>query len=251
MFRLMKMLRGRDLALTFVSLFLTVLQVACDVAQPFLLSDLLDTIQNSGNQTFDLKEIWTFGGIMIALAIVSFGLGSISTFTTARVSVRLGSKIRSALFQKVQSLTFVEIDKFTTASLITRITNDVMNFQNTLVMMLRILLRSSLIFTGGIIASFAYSAKLESNNGQNLWWLAFIILGCLFAMLLVMSGLIYFAIPYFKRQQKDLDKTNEIMRENLLGIRVVKAFNLQHEQIGLFDVQNNKLRGTFYHSKRN
>lgn len=245
MFKLMRFMDKRDVILTFISLFLTILQVVCDVAQPFLLSNLLgSTSSSSSSLSVDLNEIWKYGGIMIALAIASFGLGSISTFTTARVSVRLGSNIRYRLFRKIQSLTFVEIDKFTTSSLITRITNDVMFFQNTLVMLLRIMLRSILIFVGGIIASFVYSSQLKSIDGENLWWLAFIIVGFLFLLALIMALIIYFAVPYFKKQQKELDKTNGIMRENLLGIKVVKAFNLQSEQIGKFDVQNNIFRKT-------
>lgn len=242
MFRLFKLLKGKDLSLTFLSLFLTVLQVICDVSQPFLLSELLKGDMTNVDNI--VSQTWKFGGIMIALALLSFLLGSISTFTTARVSVRLGSNIRFLLFQKIQSLTFVEIDKFSTSSLITRITNDVMFFQNTIILVLRVMSRSLLIFFGAIIASFVYSSQLISETGKNLWWLAFIILGFLIVLLFVVALVIYFAVPYFKKQQKELDKTNNIMRENLLGIKVVKAFNLQNDQISKFQTQNNILRKT-------
>ncbi len=248
MFRLIKMLRGKDLALTFLSLFLTILQVGCDIAQPFLLTELMSV--ESTDHSALLWQIWKVGLIMISLAVISFLLGSISTFTTARVSVRLGSKIRYELFRKVQSLTFVEIDEFSAASLITRITNDVMFFQNTLILILRVLLRSILIFIGGIIASFIYSAQLTSMDGSNLWWLAFIVLGFLFTLMLLMGLLISFAVPYFKKQQKQLDKTNGRMRENLLGIKVVKAFNLQNQQIANFDAQNSLLKSTAIKGQR-
>ncbi|MDE7100216.1 MAG: ABC transporter ATP-binding protein/permease, partial [Malacoplasma sp.] len=156
-----------------------------------------------------------------------------------------GGNIRFELFNKVQSLTIAELDKLTTSSLITRITNDVTFYQNTLVLVLRMLMRSTLIFIGGIVASFVYSSGLTSNKEfgeQSLWWLAFIVIGCLFVLMLFMSVIITFSVPYFGKQQKETDKTNAVMRENILGIKVVKAFNLQNEQIEVFDKQNNELR---------
>lgn len=250
MFRLIKMMDKKDFHLTFVSLFLTILQVICDVSQPFLLSEMIGSLTEDNNALATMADklstdkFFLIGGLMILLAIISFVFGSISTFTTARVSVRLGSKIRYKLFQKVQSLTFVEIDKFSTPSLITRITNDVMFFQNTNVLILRVFLRSILIFLGGIIASFIYSAQIKSTQGQSLWWLGFIILGILFILMFLIMVIIYFAVPYFKKQQQDLDKTNKAMRENLLGIKVVKAFNLQSQQIANFDLQNTSYKNS-------
>lgn len=123
-------------------------------------------------------------------------------------------------------------------------TNDITQYQNTLILMIRVLSRAVFLFIGGIIASFIFSSELIATNGDNLWWLAFIILGCIFIMLLIISILMVFAVPKFKQQQKETDDANKLMRETILGSKVVKAFNLQSEQIEVFDKQNKSLRRT-------
>ncbi|MDE6645953.1 MAG: ABC transporter ATP-binding protein/permease, partial [Malacoplasma sp.] len=237
-------MKRKDVYWAFFCLFLSICQVACDISQPFLLTELSNAI-DPFNPAESIGPIWGFAGAMIALAILGFGIGSMITFVSARLAVRVGGNIRFELFNKVQSLTIAELDKLTTSSLITRITNDVTFYQNTLVLVLRMLMRSTLIFIGGIVASFVYSSGLTSNKEfgeQSLWWLAFIVIGCLFVLMLFMSVIITFSVPYFGKQQKETDKTNAVMRENILGIKVVKAFNLQNEQIEVFDKQNNELR---------
>lgn len=231
MIKLLKFLKGKDLWLTFISFILTILQVVADVVQPFLLFEVL-------NPNVTLIKVLKLGGIMLAAAIFGFICGTISTYTTARVGVRLGSHIRVSAFKHIQSLTFKEIDHFTTPSLITRITNDIMFFQNTLILSLRIVLRSSLLFFGGLIAIFVLGDQI------NLYWIGFIFLAIVVVLISIISLIFYIAIPYFKKQLKLMDKTNGVMRENLLGVRVVKAFNLQKEQIEKFDSQNSKLTKT-------
>lgn len=231
MIKLLKFLKGKDLWLTFISFILTILQVVADVVQPFLLFQVL-------NPNVTLVRVLELGGIMLAAAIFGFICGTISTYTTARVGVRLGSHIRVSAFKHIQSLTFKEIDHFTTPSLITRITNDIMFFQNTLILSLRIVLRSSLLFFGGLVAIFVL------GNQINLYWIGFIFLAIVVVLITIISIIFYVAIPYFRKQQKLMDKTNGVMRENLLGVRVVKAFNLQKEQIEKFDAQNSKLTKT-------
>lgn len=231
MIKLLKFLKGKDLWLTFISFILTILQVVADVVQPFLLFQVL-------NPNVTLVRVLELGGIMLAAAIFGFICGTISTYTTARVGVRLGSHIRVSAFKHIQSLTFKEIDHFTTPSLITRITNDIMFFQNTLILSLKIVLRSSLLFFGGLVAIFVL------GNQINLYWIGFIFLAIVVVLITIISIIFYVAIPYFRKQQKLMDKTNGVMRENLLGVRVVKAFNLQKEQIEKFDAQNSKLTKT-------
>ncbi len=245
MLKLLKYMKRKDVYLAFFCLFLSICQVACDISQPFLLTALSNAITNMDPFNSPIGIVWTYAGAMIGLAVLGFAIGSMVTFVSARLAVRVGGNIRFELFNKVQSLTIAELDKLTTSSLITRITNDVTFYQNTLVLVLRMLMRSILIFTGGIIASFIYSSDLKANSefgGQSLWWLAFIVIGCLFVLMLFMSVIISFSVPYFGKQQKETDKTNAVMRENILGIKVVKAYNLQQEQIEVFDKQNKSLR---------
>lgn len=247
MFKLLKYMNKKDVYWSLLCALMCIGQAACDIAQPFLMSSMITSLgENMASQSSNLIPIiWKYAGIMIALAVVSFMFGSAVTFISARVAVRVCGNIRFELFHKIQHLTGPEIDKISTASLITRITNDVTFYQNTLVLVLRMLSRSSLLFVGGIIASFIYSSQLHSNaelGNQSLWWLAFIIIGCLAALFLIMTILIVLSVPYFSKQQKETDKTNAVMRENILGIKVVKAYNLQKEQIESFDKQNNELK---------
>lgn len=243
MFRLLKYMNKKDFWISMFCIFLTICQVGCDIYQPFLLTDLANHAMVPTG--IIVSEVWKYAGIMIGLAIVSFMLGSAIAFMTARVSVRTCGNIRYKLFYKIQNLTDAEIDKFSTPSLITRVTNDITFYQNTLVLMFRMLLRSVMLFIGGVIASFIYSSQLKASaefSGQNLWWLSFIIIGCLGVLLIFMLILIVFSIPYFGKQQRETDKTNAVMRESILGIKVVKAFNLQFDQIKSFDSQNKALR---------
>lgn len=235
MFRLLKFMSKKDIGLTILSFFLIMIQTICDIAQPFLLALLipdknLDQVDNLEN----FKINYGLVGLMLGLIIFGLIAQGIGIVTSARVGVRLGSNIRYQAFKKIQSLTFKEIDQLTTPSLITRLTNDVMFYQNTVIIAIRIVIRSVLLIIGGVIATFVLGSQIH------LWWIGFIFLLFMLIVSIAIFLLLKKSVPFFRRQQKLLDKLNGVMRENLLGVRVVKAFNLQNEQIEKFDSQNEK-----------
>ncbi|MDE5553497.1 MAG: ABC transporter ATP-binding protein/permease [Malacoplasma sp.] len=241
MLKLLKFLKGKDLFLVCFSLFLTLIQVVCDISQPFLLEKVGESI-SATNIDEAINSTWIWAGAMIGLAFGSLIIGIISTFTTARVGVRLGSIVRFETYSRIQTLTSKELDYLTTPSLINRLTNDIMNYQNVMILVFRVIFRSVLLFFGGLFATFVYSSELLDVNGNSLWWLGFVFIGFLVFMTLTIGLVMIKAIPYFKKQQIELDRTNSIMRENILGIRVVKALNLQNQEIKKFDKQNASLR---------
>lgn len=231
MFKLLKFMSKKDVGLTILSFFLIMIQTACDIAQPFLLALLIPNEQVDLS-TFELD--YELVGLMLGLIIFGLIAQGIGIVTSARVGVRLGSNIRYQAFKKIQSLTFKEIDSLTTPSLITRLTNDVMFYQNTVIIAIRIVIRSILLIIGGVIATFVLGTQI------GLWWIGFIFLLFMLIVSLAIFLILKKSIPYFRRQQKLLDHLNGVMRENLLGVRVVKVFNLQNEQIEKFDYQNEK-----------
>lgn len=240
MFRLLKYLKGKDLRLTILSFVLIMIQTACDVAQPFLLALMLkrSSIDDNGLWIQDpnnpLGGIWGIVGIMVACIIVALISQSIGIVTSAKVGVRLGSKIRFECFKKIQSLTSKEIDKFTTPSLITRLTNDIMFYQNAVIISIRMLFRSMFLILGGIVATFVIGTQL------GMWWIGAIFFGFMLIVVISIMLLLKKSVPYFRKQQHTLDLVNSTMRENLLGVRVIKAFNMQQEQMERFDVENAK-----------
>lgn len=242
MFKLLRFIKGKDVWLTFLGFFLIMLQTVCDVAQPFLLALFLKEadkgyINGDGTSpTFWVQQdnnpiggIWGLAGIMLALIFIALTVQAIGIVITARIGVRLGSNIRYNAFKKIQSLTFKEIDNITTPSLITRLTNDIMFYQNTVIISLRMVVRSVFLMIGGTIATFILGAQID------LWWIGGVFLGFMAIVFVSILLLLKKSVPYFRRQQKGLDQVNSKMRENLLGVRVVKAFNMQNNQIEKFD----------------
>lgn len=238
MFKLLKFLKGKDLKLTILSFILILIQTTCDVAQPFLLAYMLKPGENGTfwvqSENNPLGGIWGIVGIMVACILVALISQGIGIVTSARVGVRLGSKIRFEAFKKIQSLTSKEIDELTTPSLITRLTNDIMFFQNAVIISIRMLFRSMFLILGGTVATFVIGAEL------GMWWLGMIFLAFMIIVVLSIFLILRKSVPHFRKQQKTMDLVNSVMRENLLGVRVIKAFNMQNEQIEKFDVENSK-----------
>ena len=148
-------------------------------------------------------------------------------------SMNMGKNIRQSLFDKIQSLSFLEIDKFKTSSLITRLTNDVTQVQNMVMMALRGMVRSPLICLGGIIMSLSISVKLSM-----------IFLVAIPLIVLSVALITSKSIPFFTDMQRKIDNVNLVMRENLLGIRVIKAFNIENKIKQSFGQANDDLMTT-------
>ncbi|MDD4501833.1 MAG: ABC transporter ATP-binding protein [Clostridia bacterium] len=206
-----------------VVLALTFAQAMANLYLPSYMSDIVNTGIPSGDTPYILK----IGGIMLAVALIGIICQIIARFISSRVSAKFSADIRYAVFTRVESFSLTEFDKFSTASLITRCTNDITQVQHFLDMTLRMAISAPMMAIGGIIMAIRY--------GQGLSWI--LIISCT-AIVAVMGLNFIFTVPKFKQMQINVDKLNLITRENLSGIRVIRAFNAQKTQDDKFNDAN-------------
>ncbi len=204
---------------------LTFLQTMTGLFLPSLMSDIVDIGIVNGDTPFILK----IGGIMLLVAFIGILCQITARFISAKLSARFSKNLRSSIFAKVESFSLPEFDKYSTASLITRCTNDVTQVQHSLDMTLRMALSAPLTAIGGIIMAIRF--------GKNLTWI--LIFSCT-ALVFIMILNFKLTVPKFQKIQKNVDKLNLITRENLSGMRVIRAFNAEGHQNEKFD-QANKL----------
>lgn len=184
-------------------------EVMLEVAIPFTTSFLIDL----GIKQGDMGEILKYGGILVALALTSLTLGIIAGRLSAIASAGFAKNLRRDMFHKVQQYSFSNIDKFSTASIVTRLTTDVSNIQNSFQMMIRLMVRSPLMIAFSLVMAFRINAQLS--------------LVFLFTVPFLGTGLYIImkkAHPIFKRAFRVYDKLNRVVQENLRGIRVVKSY---------------------------
>ena len=190
-------------------IFLMTFDVLCEMMMPFLMAKIVDV----GIPQKDIAFIARVGGLMIVLALAAIGFGVLNMRFSANASQGFAANIRRALFDKVQSFSFSNIDYFSTASLVTRLTNDVTQMQVMLLMSLRILLRAPLMLITACFFAMSINLKLS---------------GIILIAMPVLVISIYFVIRsaehLFSTMQQRLDSLNNTVRENLIAIRVVKAF---------------------------
>ncbi|WP_088103239.1 ABC transporter ATP-binding protein [Halalkalibacter urbisdiaboli] len=210
--------------LVWVALFLMFMELIVELVQPLLLAKIID----DGIMNQDLDMVLKWGGIMLAISFLAFFSGIINSYYAADVSQSMGYDIRNALYHKIQTFTFRSLERFATSSLITRMTNDVAQIQNTVFMGLRIMLRAPLVVIGGMIMIMTVHLKIGL--------IFMIIIPCL---LVLLSWVLKKGKMLFTDVQKKLDQINHIMRENLVGIRLIKAF-VRREHEGRRFVKGNK-----------
>ena len=201
-----------------------VLEVVMEVIIPMLMSKIIDVgIPNS-----DIKYILEIGILLTLSAIMSLAFGMLSGRFAAKASSGFAKNLRKGMFYKIQNFSFEDIDKFSTSSLITRLTTDVTNVQMAYMMIIRILIRGPVMLLAALFMAFSIDARLS----------------CVFLVAIPILGvaLFYIAIkahPNFERVFKKYDKLNEVVQENVGGIRVVKAYaNEEHEEKKFEDVNN-------------
>ncbi len=195
---------------------LMIIEVVCDLMQPKFMQRIID----EGVARADMAGILRFGALMLAAALVGIIGGAGCTVFSTLASQHFGADLREDLFRRVESFSFRNLDKFSTASLITRLTNDVTQLVGIVQMMLRIMVRSPILTIGGIVMAFSINARL-----------ALISLSVLPVLAVVIFFIITRGFPLFQVVQERLDRLNLVLRENLTGIRVVKAFvRAGHEQ---------------------
>ncbi|HAO5739488.1 TPA: ABC transporter ATP-binding protein [Listeria monocytogenes] len=222
MMKLMKRLKPYWLSITAV-LVLTFGQVIGQLYLPTLMSNIID----KGVVTGDTKYIWSTGMQMLLISFASVILSVIVVYLASRISMGFGKDLRDKIFTKVEDFSLQEFDKVGTSSLITRTTNDVVQIQNVLYMMMRLMVMAPIMLLGGIIMAVGRDAKLS---------LIFVVVLPLLLLLVVILG--GKAMPMFKSLQKKMDKLNRVIREGLTGIRVVRSFNRNEDELEKFEEAN-------------
>ena len=229
MTKLLKYIKGSAIIYTILAPLMMFIEVIMDLNQPKLMSDIIDIGVANGDITYVLN----FGFKMIVVAFIGILGGMLCGVFSTLASMNMGKNMRQGLFNKIQSLSFSEIDQFKTSSLITRLTNDVTQVQNMVMMALRGMVRSPLICLGGIIMSLSISVKLSM-----------IFLVVIPLIILSVTVITAKSTPFFTAMQKKIDNVNLVMRENLLGVRVVKAFAIEDKVKERFSYANDDLMST-------
>lgn len=220
--KLMKRLKPYWLSITAV-LVLTFGQVIGQLYLPTLMSNIID----KGVVTGDTDYIWSTGMQMLLISFASVILSVTVVYLASRISMGFGKDLRDKIFTKVEDFSLQEFDKVGTSSLITRTTNDVVQIQNVLYMMMRLMVMAPIMLLGGIIMAVGRDAKLS---------LIFVVVLPLLLLLVVVLG--GKAMPMFKSLQKKMDKLNRVIREGLTGIRVVRSFNRNEDELEKFEEAN-------------
>lgn len=202
---------------------------------PFITAQLINHI----NDGADITEILKTGLILVGMAVASLTCGGIAGFTCAKASAGFAKNLRSDIFSKIQSFTFKNIDKFSSASLVTRLTTDVTNVQMSFMMIIRIAIRSPLMFIFSIIMAYYMGGSLA---------MAFVIVVPLLIIGLLLIAKL--AMPAFRRVFKRYDNLNESIEENVRGMRVVKGFSREEYEKQKFDKEADSIRKDFTFAER-
>lgn len=230
MIQLFKKLKAIEWALFGVSFIFIIAQVWLDLKLPDYMSEITQLVQTPGSE---MKEILVAGGWMLLCAFGSLATSMIAAAISAKIASNLSARLRLNLFDKVQSFSMEEINNFSTPSLVTRSTNDVNQVQMFIVMGLQMLIKAP------ILAGWALM-KIMDKSWQ--WTLSTAV--AVLVLLVIVGICILIALPRFKRIQKLTDNLNRIARENMTGLRVVRAYNAEEYQEGKFETANTALTRT-------
>lgn len=204
------------------------LEASFELMIPLVVAAIVDKGIGRG----DLSYVYKMGGMMILLGIVGLIAAVIAQYFSAKAAVGVATKLRQSLFGHIQSLSYTEVDTVGTSTLITRLTSDVNQVQSGVNMTLRLLLRSPFIVFGAMIMAFTVDVKA-----------ALVFVGVIPLLCIVVFGIMLLTMPMYQQVQKHLDKVLALTRENLRGIRVIRAFHKEKEEIEKFKKENESLTG--------
>ena len=202
------------------------IEAVFDLLVPIVVALLID----NGIRKDDSAFIWKMGALLFALAIIGLVIALIAQYMAAKAAGGFGTKLRHDVFKKVTLLSDKDLDRFGGSSLITRLTSDINMIQAQVNMSIRLLMRSPVIVIGAVVCAFTIDFKMA---------LIFVISVPVLALLVV--GIMVVTIPLYNKVQKKLDKVMVSTRENLTGVRVIRAFNKQESEIEKYREQNNTL----------
>ncbi len=236
MLKLFKNLRRTEGMLVALSLVFIVLQVWLDLTMPEYMAEITRLVQIPGSE---MSEILLAGGKMLLCALGSLAASVVTAVCAAKIAAGFGGTLRRKLFSKVGSFSMEEIGHFSTASLITRSTNDITQVQNLIVMGLQMLIKAPIM---AVWAIGKISGKAREWTMSTAAAVIILLLVVLISMILVM--------PKFKKMQKLTDDLNRVTRENLTGLRVVRAYNAEQYQENKFEDANEALTSTNLFTQR-
>lgn len=204
------------------------LEASFELMIPLVVAAIVDRGIGQGN----ISCVYRMGAIMVLLGVVGLIAAVTAQYFSAKAAVGFAAGLRSALFGHIQKLSYTEIDTVGTSTLITRLTSDVNQVQSGVNMTLRLLLRSPFIVFGAMLMAFTVDVKS-----------ALVFLGVIPMLSLVVFGIMLITMPMYKQVQKRLDGVLALTRENLTGIRVIRAFHKEQEEIDKFKKENEELTG--------
>ena len=210
-------------------------EVVCECTIPLLTADLINSIQNG----CDLRTILLYGLKLFVIAMLSLGFGALSGWFAAEAAAGFAKNLRHDLYYQVQSFSFANIDRFSTSSLVTRLTTDVTNIQNAFMMCIRIAVRAPMMLVFAVIMSIRVGKKL-----------AFIFAGTVPILGLALFFMIRSALPLFKAVFKKYDALNNSVQENVQGMRVVKSFVREDYETQKFSAASDSVRADFLKAEK-
>ncbi|NFH88679.1 ABC transporter ATP-binding protein [Clostridium botulinum] len=218
---------------------LTPIFIALEVIMEMIIPLLMAMIIDRGIEKGNIKEVFIIGSIMLIIAFLSLSFGAIAGKLASKASSGLAKNLRQEMYYNIQNYSFSNIDKYSTAGLVTRLTTDVTNVQNAFQMIIRMCVRAPFTLISAMIICFYINAKL-----------ALIFLGAI----VFLGGALYLILtkvhPYFKKVFKKYDDLNASVQENLTGIRVVKAYVREDYEINKFHKASKKLYENFIKAEK-
>ncbi|GMG66433.1 ABC transporter ATP-binding protein [Tetragenococcus halophilus] len=210
-----------------VSALLAVVFMAFQVLADLYLPNMTSNIIDNGVAKGDIDYIWRIGGIMMIISVISIIAAFGNAFFATRESQRLGKKLRTEIYKKAENFSINKFGNYGAASLITRTTNDVEQVQRVMQMFLRLMIQAPIMLLGASFLAYQKDAQLTK-----------VFLVVIPLVIVAVGGIMYFAVPLFRSMQKKTDRINLIFREELTGVRVIRAFNKENHETDRFDQAN-------------
>ena len=220
---MIKLVKRMSLWSVFAAVLFMIVQIIADLYLPTLTSNII----NDGVAKGDINYIWSTGVVMLGFSLISIVASIGNTFFATKESQSLGKKLRTDIYRKVENFSNNEFDKFGTASLITRTTNDVNQIQMVMQMFLRLMINAPLTLIGASFMAYNKDPQLTK-----------IFLYVLPIMAVLVGGIMFLAVPLFKSMQKKTDRLNLVFREGLTWVRVIRAFGKANYEEQRFDEAN-------------
>ena len=228
MVKLFRYLKKREWIMAAVSLVFIISQVWLDLRLPEYMSEITVLVQTDGST---MSEILTAGGKMLGCALGSMAMAIITCYFASVIAASVSRRLQSELYHKVLSFSSEEMNHFSTASLITRSTNDVTQVQMIFAMGMQLMIKAPIM---------AVMAIIKIQNKGNWQWTT-LTAGAVILLLTVITLLMSYALPKFRKMQSLTDNLNRITRENLTGLRVVRAYNAENYQESKFTAANDEM----------